>query len=65
MPWYIPSEQYDDLDLDLVITSAWHEPRVQVVVPADAAASLESGSWRTVAARRRSTSRETTATCDM
>jgi Protein of unknown function (DUF3515) len=35
VPWYIPSEQYDDRDLDLVITSAWHEPRAQVVVPAD------------------------------
>jgi hypothetical protein len=35
VPWYIPSEQYDDLDLDLVITSAWHEPRVQVVMPAE------------------------------
>ncbi|WP_322938276.1 DUF3515 domain-containing protein [Nocardioides bizhenqiangii] len=35
VPWYIPSEQYDDLDLDLEITSAWHEPRVQVVMPAD------------------------------
>jgi hypothetical protein len=34
VPWYIPSEQYDDLDLDLVITSAWHEPRVRVVMPA-------------------------------
>ena len=35
VPWYIPSEQYDDLDLDLVITSAWHEPRAQVVMPAE------------------------------
>lgn len=35
VPWYIPSEQYDDLELDLVITSAWHQPRVQVVVPAE------------------------------
>ncbi len=35
VPWYIPSEQYDDLSLDLVITSAWHEPRVQVELPAE------------------------------
>jgi hypothetical protein len=33
--WYIPADQYDDLDLDLVITTAWHAPRVQVVMPAD------------------------------
>ncbi len=42
VPWYIPSEQYDDLDRDLVITSAWHEPRVQIRVPADVR-GLESG----------------------
>lgn len=35
VPWYIPAEQYDDLDLDLVITTAWHQPRLEVVVPAD------------------------------
>ena len=35
VPWYIPSEQYDDPDLDLEITAAWHEPRVQVVMPAE------------------------------
>jgi len=35
VPWYIPSEQYDDLSLDLLITSAWHEPRVQVELPAE------------------------------
>jgi hypothetical protein len=35
VPWYIPSEQYDDLDLDLEITSAWHQPRVRVVMPAE------------------------------
>lgn len=42
VPWYIPSEQYDDLSLDLEITSAWHRPRVRIVVPADAR-GLESG----------------------
>ena len=44
VPWYIPSEQYDDLDLDLVITSAWHEPRVEVEMPADLRGdALEAG----------------------
>jgi hypothetical protein len=44
VPWYIPPEQYDDLDLDLVITSAWHEPRVQVVMPAELRGNaLEAG----------------------
>lgn len=44
VPWYIPSEQYDDPDLDLVITSAWHEPRVQVVMPAELRGNaLEAG----------------------
>ncbi|UMG94646.1 DUF3515 domain-containing protein [Nocardioides sp. TF02-7] len=35
VPWYIPAEQYDDLGLDLVITAAWHRPRLEVEMPAD------------------------------
>ncbi len=49
VPWYIPPEQYDDLDLDLVITSAWHEPRVQVVMPAELRGdALEAGIMATL-----------------
>ncbi len=44
VPWYAPSEDYDDLSLDLVLTAAWHQPRVQAVVPADLRGhGIESG----------------------
>ena len=44
VPWFIPPEQYDDLGLDLEITSAWHEPRARVLVPADyRGTGLEAG----------------------
>lgn len=35
VPFYIPLEQYDDQELDLTITSAWHAPRLEVRMPAD------------------------------
>lgn len=33
--YYIPDEQYVDQGLDLTITTAGYEPRVQIIVPAD------------------------------
>ncbi len=33
--WFIPEEQYDDPQLDLVLTSPGTKPRVEVRVPAD------------------------------
>jgi hypothetical protein len=63
VPWYIPSEQYDDLDLDLVITSAWHEPRVQILVPADAR-GLEAGAMARLSPLVEEHLRET-GTCDL
>jgi hypothetical protein len=63
VPWYIPPEQYDDLDRDLVITSAWHAPRVQIVVPADAR-GLESGAMARVSPLVAEHLRET-GTCDL
>ena len=65
VPWYIPSEQYDDLDLDLVITSAWHEPRVQVVMPADYRGNaLEAGIMAKLSPLVAEHLRET-GTCDL
>ena len=63
VPWYIPSEQYDDLDVDLVITSAWHEPRVQIVVPVDLR-GLESGAMARLSPLVTEHLRET-GTCDL
>ncbi|HWJ65185.1 MAG TPA: DUF3515 domain-containing protein [Nocardioides sp.] len=33
--YYIPDEQYEDQDLDLVLTAAGYRPRVEVTVPPD------------------------------
>lgn len=63
VPWYIPSEQYDDLDLDLVITSAWHEPRVRIVVPAESR-GLEAGAMARLSPLVAEHLRET-GTCDL
>ena len=63
VPWYIPSEQYDDLDLDLVITSAWHEPRVQIALPAEVR-GLESGAMARLSPLIAEHLRET-GTCDL
>lgn len=63
VPWYIPSEQYDDLDADLVVTSAWHAPRVQILVPADAR-GLESGAMARLSPLVEEHLRET-GTCDL
>ena len=65
VPWYIPSEQYDDLDLDLVITSAWHGPRVQIVMPAERRGNaLEAGVMAKLSPLVAEHLRET-GTCDL
>ncbi|GAA4802826.1 DUF3515 family protein [Nocardioides caeni] len=33
--YYLPDEQYEDQDLDLTITTAGYEPRIEIVVPSD------------------------------
>ncbi|KAA1426318.1 DUF3515 family protein [Nocardioides antri] len=63
VPWYIPPEQYDDLSLDLVITAAWHRPRVQVQMPADYRGN-EGGIMAVLADLVKEHLRET-ATCDL
>jgi hypothetical protein len=63
VPWYIPSEQYDDLDLDLVITAAWHTPRVQVQLPSEQRGS-ESGVMAVLSPLVEEHLRET-ATCEL
>ena len=65
VPWYIPPEQYDDLDLDLVITAAWHLPRVQVVMPAELRGDgLEAGIMAKLSPAVADHLRET-GTCDL
>ncbi len=65
VPWYVPQEQYDDLSLDLVITSAWHEPRVQAVVPAELRGNgIEAGVMAKLAPLVAEHLHET-ATCDL